>query len=67
MENTKNRERFERVKKWVIAIACATALVTSCAITINNINHSQNVKIENNQKANQKNDSTQFNLKDLVK
>lgn len=67
MENSKNKERVERVKRWAILIACAAALLTSCAITINNVNHSQNVKIENKQNATQKNDSTNFNLKDLVK
>lgn len=67
MENSKNKERAERVKRWAILIACAAALLTSCAITINNVNHSQNVKIENKQNATQKNDSTNFNLKDLVK
>lgn len=64
MENTKSRERVDRVKKWAIVIACAVALLTSCAITINNVNHSQNVKIDNDQNATQRNDSTQFNLRD---
>ena len=61
MENSKSRERVERVKRWTIAIACAIALLTSCAITINNVNHSNNVKIDSEQNASQQNDSTLFN------
>lgn len=63
MENPKSRERIERIKRWVIVIACAAALLTSCAITINNVNHSNNVKINSEQNATQHNDSTQFNGK----
>lgn len=61
MENSKNRERVERIKKWAIVIACAAALLTSCAITINNVNHSNNVKLDSEQNASQQNDSTLFN------
>lgn len=62
-----NKQRLQNIKKWAIAAMAACLLMASCAITITNINHSQNVKIENNQKASQKNDSTEFNLKDLIK
>lgn len=61
MENSKSRERFNSVKRWAIAIAVAAALLTSCAITINNVNHSSNVKIDSEQNASQQNDSTLFN------
>ena len=61
MENTKNRERFERVKRWAIVIAVAATLLSSCAITFNNVWHSSDVKIDSEQNATQRNDSTQFN------
>ena len=61
MENSKSRERFERVKRWAIVIAAATVLLSSCAITFNNVWHSSNVKIDREQNATQRNDSTQFN------
>lgn len=63
MENSKSRERFERVKKWAIVIGAAAALLSSCAITFNNVWHSSNVKIDSEQNATQRNDSTQFNAK----
>lgn len=63
MENTKNRERFERVKKWAIVIGAAAVLLSSCAITFNNVWHSSGVKIDSEQNATQRNDSTQFNAK----
>lgn len=62
-----NKQRLQSVKRWAIAITIACLIMASCAITINNVNHSQNVKIESDQNASQKNDSTQFNLKDLTK
>ena len=63
MENTKNRERFERVKRWAIVIGAAAVLLPSCAITFNNVWHSSDVKIDSEQNATQRNDSTQFNAK----
>lgn len=61
MENTKNRERFKRAKRWAIVIGTAIVLLSSCAITFNNVWHSSDVKIDSEQNATQRNDSTQFN------
>ena len=63
MENFKSRERFERVKRWAIVIGAAVVLLSSCAITFNNVWHSSDVKIDSEQNATQRNDSTQFNAK----
>lgn len=63
MENSKSRERFKRIKRWAIVIGVAATLLSSCAITFNNVWHSSNVKIDSEQNATQHNDSTQFNAK----
>lgn len=54
-------ETKKKIGRWIITIAVAAAVLTSCAITINNVNHSNNVKIDSEQNASQQNDSTNFN------
>lgn len=61
MENYKNRERIKSIKRLIITIACIAALLSSCAITFNNVWHSSDVKIDSEQNATQQNDSTLFN------
>lgn len=58
MEETPKTKRW---LKWVLAIATAAA-AGSCAITITNVNHSDNAQIKNEQNATQQNDSTNFNI-----
>lgn len=54
--------QYKRVKRWGAALTCAALLLAGgCAITINSVNNSENTSISNEQRASQKNDSTQLN------
>lgn len=56
MENTKSRKKNIA---WIAAIIAAIA-GCSCAVTFNNVWHSNDVHIDSEQNATQQNDSTQF-------
>lgn len=54
--NQKGNYKFGKLACWTLALSLA-----GCAITINTIQDSSNTRITNEQKASQKNDSTQLN------
>lgn len=59
MELFKNQKRIYEFK--ILAIWTIILLLTGCAITMNKIKDSRNTSISNEQRASQKNDSTQLN------
>lgn len=59
MGNTENRK--DKLRRVLIAAIVISALLGSCAITINNMNHSTGT-ISTEQNATQKNDSTNYSL-----
>lgn len=54
------KEMKEKMYKGAIIIGLIATILSSCAVTFNNVWHSSNVKIDSEQNATQHNDSTQF-------